>query len=82
MDQLLEIAALACAAVGFILLLVRASGQRLPRQATVLRFRRSMKRLDSVVDRWAMEMQPRPERRPDELAVDPYRPERRRDADS
>ncbi len=86
MDQFLEIAALVSAGAIFALLLValvgRVSGGRMPRQAEILRFRRSMKRLDSVVDRWAMELHPRPRRRPDELAVDPYRPERRRDLDS
>ena len=81
MDQLLEIAALVCAAVGFALLLVRVAGPRVPRQANVLRFRRSLKGLDAVVDRWATEMQPAPRRRPEELTADPYRHERdRRDS--
>ena len=87
MHQFLEMAAFVAAGVIFVLLLVvlvgrLSSGGRMPRQAQILQFRRSMKRLDSVVDRWAMELHPRPRRRPDELAVDPYRPEPRPDRDS
>ena len=86
MHQFLEMAAFVAAGAVFALLLVllvgRLSGGRMPRQAQILQFRRSMKRLDSVVDRWAMELHPRPRRRPDELAVDPYRPEPRSERDS
>lgn len=68
MDQVLEIAALVCAAVGVVLLVVRFAGPRLARGARAFRFRRSLKRLDAVVDRWAVELPPRPQRRSDELA--------------
>ncbi len=67
MDQILEIAALACAAIGFVLLVVRFGGDRVTRSVKALRFRRSLKRLEAVADRWAMELPPRPQR-PDEPA--------------
>lgn len=68
MDQVLQIAALACAAVGIVLLVVRFAGAPLARWAQAFRFRRSLKRLDAVADRWAMELQPPPPSRADELA--------------
>ncbi len=68
MDQVLEIAALACAAVGIVLLAVRFAGPPLARWGRAFRFRRSLKRLDAVADRWAMELQPPPPSRADELA--------------
>ena len=68
MDQVLEIAALVCAVVGIVVLVIRLAGARLARWARAVRFRRSLRRLDAVVDRWAMELQPPPPSRADELA--------------
>ena len=83
MEQFLGIAALVAAGAIFALLLgllvVRLSGGRVPRQAEILRFRRSLKRLDDVTARWAMEMmQPRPPHPAGEMVEDPRRHGRRR----
>ncbi len=71
MDQVLEIAAFACLAVGVALLVVRFAGPALSRRAQAFRFRRNLKRLEAVADRWAMELPPRPPRGRDPLAPDP-----------
>ncbi len=86
MDQFLEIAALVSAGVIFALLfclvVVRVTGGRMPRQAQILRFRRSLKRLDAVTARWAVEMQAPPARGPGEMVYDPRRHQRRPGAES
>ena len=82
MERFLEIAAIVSAVAIFALLFVRLAGPRLPRQARVLRFRRSLKRLDDVVARWAMEQHARPARPADEMAYDPRRDRRRRGSDT
>lgn len=82
MEQFLQIAALVSAGVIFALLLVGLAGAGVPRQARILRFRRSLKLLDDVAARWAMEQQCRPSRPADEMAVDPRRHQRRPGRDS
>ncbi len=82
MDQILQIAALACAAVIFVLMVASVARVPLTRWAQTFRFRRSLKRLDAVADRWAMEIAPRPRRRPDEIASDPLRRPRHPEGDA
>ena len=77
MERFLEIAAIVSAGAIFALLFVRLAGPRLPRQARVLRFRASLKRLDDVAARWAMEQHSTPPRPADEMAFDPRRHQRR-----
>jgi hypothetical protein len=81
MDHVLEIAAYVLAAVVFILLLVLLARTVLAHWVQTVRFRRSLKRLDVVADRWAMELQPPPRLRDDGLASDPTRRPRRPEAD-
>jgi hypothetical protein len=73
MDQVLQVAAVACAAVIFILLGISLARTPLTRWAEAFRFRRSLKRLDAVVDRWAMEMGPFRRRGGDGFVSDPLR---------
>ena len=82
MERFLEIAAIVSAVAIFALLFVHLAGPRLPRQASVLRFRRSLKRLDDVAARWAMEQHSPPSPPADELALDPRRHRRRPGRDS
>jgi len=82
MDQVLEIAAYVLAAVVFVLLMVLLARTVLAQWTETVRFRRSLKRLDVVADRWAMELQPPPRLGGDELAPDPTRRPRRPEADA
>lgn len=82
MERFLQIAALVSAATIFALLFVSLVRSGMPRQAQILRFRRSLRQLDDVTARWAMEMQPRPPRPADEMVVDPRHRQRRPGSDS
>ena len=73
MERYLEIAAIVCAVAIFALLIVAVVRSGMPRSAQIFRFRRSLKRLDDVASRWAMELEPRPPRRSGEMVHDPRR---------
>lgn len=71
MERYLEIAAIVCAVVIFALLIVAVVRSGMPRSAQVLRFRRSLKRLDDVASRWAMELPNRPGRPAEGRVIEP-----------
>ena len=81
MERYLEVAAIVCAAVIFALLIVAVVRSGMPRSAQIFRFRRSLKRLDDVAARWAMELPQRPSRPADRRIIEP-RDQRRLGRDS
>ncbi len=71
MERYLEIAAIVSAGVIFALLIVAVVHAGMPRSAQIFRFRRSLKQLDDVAARWAMELPQRPSRPADGRVIEP-----------